>query len=174
MKKLLLLAAGILIGGSATAQDVIFHHMAKPDSVFIPQYRAVSCKFTQNKTIPNNPNVITSGGNFKYNSASGVVFETLYPVVNTTVYATDKDKRLGAVITAIAKKDYTYLNSHFELFYIKSGATWRLALKPKMSSKTCGIMESIILEGGKYIDRIDIKTPKSGKMTINFTECSSH
>lgn len=156
------------------AQDLIFQHLARPDSVFIPQYKAVSCKFTQNKTIPNTDTVIESGGRFRFNASSGVVFETLYPVVNTTVYATDKDKKLGALIAAIARKDYTYLNNNFELFYIRNGVSWRLALKPKVASKASGIMESIIIAGGKYIDQIDIRTPKSGNMKINFTECSAY
>ncbi|HIS36119.1 TPA: hypothetical protein IAC10_05755 [Candidatus Scatousia excrementigallinarum] len=174
MKKFLFLAAGILISGSAMAQDLIFQHLARPDSVFIPQYKAVACKFTQNKTIPNTDTVIESGGRFRFNASSGVVFETLYPVVNTTVYATDKDKKLGALIAAIARKDYTYLNNNFELFYIRNGVSWRLALKPKVASKASGIMESIIIAGGKYIDQIDIRTPKSGNMKINFTECSAY
>jgi len=173
MKKILFLFAGILIGSTVSAKDLIFEYRAKPDSVFIPQYRAVSCKFTQNKTIPNSDTVIQSGGNFKFNAGSGVVFDTQYPVVNTTAYTTDRDKRLGSLINAIAKKDYTYLNNNFEIFYVKNGLQWRLALKPKVGTKANGIMSSIIIEGGKYIDRIDIKTPKSGVMNINFTECST-
>ena len=94
--------------------------------------------------------------------------------MNTTVYATDKDKKLGALIAAIARKDYTYLNNNFELFYIRNGILWRLALKPKVASKASGVMESIIIAGGKYIDQIDIRTPKSGNIKINFTECSAN
>ncbi len=174
MKKVLILVLGIFLGGSAMAQDLIFQHLARPESVFIPQYRAVSCKFTQNKTIPSTQTVIESGGKFRFNASSGVVFETLYPVVNTAVYATDKDKRLGALIAAIARKDYTYLNNNFELFYIRNGVSWRLALKPKVASRASGIMESIIIAGGKYIEQIDIKTPRSGNMKITFSECSAY
>ena len=174
MKKILFLVAGILISGNAMAQDLIFQHLARPDSVFIPQYASVSCRFKQNKTIPSTQTVIESGGKFRFNASSGVIFETQYPVVNTTVYATDKDKKLGALIAAIARKDYTYLNNNFELFYIRNGILWRLALKPKVASKASGVMESIIIAGGKYIDQIDIRTQKSGNIKINFTECSAN
>ena len=78
------------------------------------------------------------------------------------------------MIAAIARKDYTYLNNNFELFYIRNGVSWRLALKPKVASRASGIMESIIIAGGKYIEQIDIKTPRSGNMKITFSECSAY
>ncbi len=172
MKKLLGLISGILIGGCVMAQDVIFQHPSTPDKVFVPQYKNVSCKFTQTKTIPNSQAYVKSGGNFKFKSENGVIFETLYPIKTTTSYTTGQNKRISDIITAVSKKDYSYLNKNFDLFYIKNNAGWKLALKPKTSSKAGSVMNSIIISGGQFINQIDINTLNSGNTNINFTECS--
>lgn len=173
MKKLFVLILSILVGGSVMAQDAIFQHPSKPDKVYMPQYAFVACKFSQTKTIPNSPSLLKSNGNFKFVANKGVVFETLYPVKSTTSYTSDQNKRINDIISAITKKDYTYLNKNFDLYYVKNGANWRLALKPKKSCKAGSVMDSIIIAGGSYINQIDINTIKNGSTKINFTECKS-
>lgn len=155
------------------AQDAVFQHPSTPDKVYMPQYNLVLCKFTQTKTIPNSPSLVKSGGNFKFVANKGVIFDTSYPVKSVTSYTSDQNKRINDIITAITKKDYTYLNKNFDLYYIKNAGSWKLALKPKKSSKASGVMESIIIAGGNYINQIDINTIKSGSTKINFTECKS-
>ena len=88
-----------------------------------------------------------------------------------TSYTSDENRRISGIISAINKKDYSYLNRNFKVFYEKNGAKWTLALKPKSDSKINAHIASIILEGGKYIDKIGINTIKNGSTKINFTEC---
>lgn len=173
MKKFLVLIAGIMAGICAFAQDSVYQHPASADMVFVPEYKNVSCSFTQTKTIPNSKAYLKSGGNFRLNSDYGVVFETLYPVKTTIEYTKGQNKRITDIITAVSKKDYTYLNKNFNLFYVKNGSNWTLALKPKENSKAAPVMEDIIISGALYINRIEINTLKSGSTKINFTGCTS-
>lgn len=165
MKKILILICTFFICSKVFAG--VFEHPTTPDKISLPQYKEVSCKFTQTRTA--GQSVLKSGGNFKFNNENGVVFETLYPVKTTTYYTTDSNKRLNDIITAVSKKDFSYLNKNFELFYLKNGANWELALKPKQSSKTYGVIKNIIINGSKFIDQININT--SSSTTINFREC---
>lgn len=173
MNKFLGIFFSIFIGCCVMAQDVIFQYPTSPDKVSIPQYGAVSCKFSQSKTVPNSQTRVNSNGNFKFIANKGVVFETVYPIKSVTSYTSDQNKRINDIILAITKKDYSSLNKNFDLYYIKSAGSWRLALKPKKSSKASGVMDSIIIAGGSYINQIDINTIKSGSTKINFTECKS-
>lgn len=159
------------MGGYVCAQDVIFQHPVSPDKVIVPEYGLVNCKFSQIKTIPNSASGLKSGGNFRFNPAKGVVFETLYPIKSTTSYTSDENKRISDVIISVTRKDYSWLNKNFDLYYVKTGAEWRLALKPKKVNKASGMLDSIIIAGSKYINEIDINTLKSGSTKINFTEC---
>lgn len=165
MKKILFLITVIFLCSKAFAG--IFEHPVTPDKIALPQYNSVSCKFTQTKTA--GQNVIKSGGNFKFNSQNGVVFQTLYPVKTTTTYTLESNKRLNDIITSISKKDFSYLNKNFELYYVKTGANWQLALKPKQGSKSYGVMKNIIIYGSKFIEEIDINAASSTQ--INFREC---
>lgn len=171
MRKFFVLVCTLLIGGYVWAQDVIFQHPVTPDKVAVPEYGRVNCKFSQVKTIPNSKSDLKSGGNFQFNPAKGVVFETLYPIKSTTSYTSDENKRISDIIISVTKKDFSWLNKNFDLYYMKEGASWRLALKPKKSNKASGVLESVIIAGGHYINKIDINTLKSGSTKINFTEC---
>ncbi len=166
MKKILVSAGIIFLCSKAFAG--VFDHPTTPDKITLPQYNSVSCKFTQTKTA--GQTVIKSGGNFKFNSQNGVVFETLYPVKTTTAYTTNQNKRLDDIITAISKKDFSYLNKNFELYYVKNSLDWQLALKPKQGSKPHGVIKNIIISGSKYIDEIDINA--ASRTQINFRECN--
>ena len=171
MKKIFLIIFMALTGGYVLAQDVIFQHPVTPDKVAVPEYGMVNCKFSQEKTIPNSTSGLKSGGNFQFNPAKGVTFETLYPVKTTTSYTSDENKRISDIIISVTKKDYSWLNKNFDLYYVKNGASWRLALKPKKSNKASGMLDSVIIAGSHYINKIDINTLKSGSTKINFTEC---
>ncbi len=173
MKNLWGLILGILVGGSAilNAYSAVFASI--PEDITLPQYNSVSCNFTQVKTIPNSSAEVKSGGIFKYSADNGVIFETTYPVKATTAYTSEQSKKISEIISAIRRKDSTYLNQNFDLNYIKNEKDWRLSLKPKSTSNTAKLMTSIIIEGAHYINRIDINTIKSGTTKINFTGCTS-
>ncbi len=171
MKKFVGIFIGLICGGVVLANEAIFQHPSSITKVQIPQYSQVACKFTQTKTIPNSKAYIKSGGNFKFDVTKGVVFETLYPKKSTTAYTTEQSKRISDIIIAINKKDYSYINQNFNVYYLKTSTNWELALKPKKSSKISSVMDSIIIEGNNYINNLDINTLKSGSTKINFTEC---
>lgn len=176
MKKFaVLIVTGFLLltGSFVSGHDVVFQHPSEASKIFVPEYKKVSCTFSQTKTIPNSKAYIKSGGNFKLNANSGVVFETLYPVKTTTEYTKGQNKHITDIITAVSRKDYSYLNRNFDLFYLKNGVNWTLALKPKSSSKAGAVMENIIITGSNYISTIEINTLKSGSTKINFTGCKS-
>lgn len=173
MKKIWGLILGILVGGSAIFSVYSSVFAAMPADITLPQYRLVSCNFTQVKTIPNSAAEVKSGGIFKYRSDNGVIFETTYPVRATVAYTTEQSKKIAEIISAITRKDSTYLNQNFDLYYIKNEKDWRLSLTPKKTSKTASVMQSIIIEGAQYINQIDINTIKSGNTKINFTGCTS-
>ncbi len=161
----------IFSGSLAVAKDAIYQHPAQISKLKTPQYSQASCKFSQIKTIPNSDAYIKSGGNFKFDINNGVIFETLYPVKSTTAYTSEQSKRISDIIIAISKKNYSYINRNFEVYYLNSSGTWQIALKPKKDSKISNVMASIVIHGSKYIDKIEINTLKSGSTKINFTEC---
>ena len=74
------------------------------------------------------------------------------------------------IVTAISKKDFSYLNKNFELYYVKNSSEWQLALKPKQGSKPYGVIKNIIISGSKYIDEININS--TSRTQINFRECN--
>ena len=172
MKSFIILVLLIIFAVSyAQAKDVIYQHPSDIANVKMPQYNNVSCKFSQTKSIPNSEAYIRSGGNFKFNINNGVVFETTYPVKSTIAYTTDQSRRISAIITAISKKDYSYINKNFDVYYLKKTNQWQLALKPKKDSKSHGVIDAIVIYGNYYIDTLEINTFKSGNTKINFTEC---
>lgn len=170
MKKLLILTIIILSGAGCAFAD-IFSHPAKVETIQIPQFQNVSCKFSQTRTIPQANVEIESGGEFQYIKDKGVIFETKFPVQMTTNYTTAENKRMSSIISAINNKDYSYLNKNFDVFYEKDAQNWTVALKPKADSKINPHIASIIIQGQKYINKLDINTIKNGSTKINFTEC---
>ncbi len=170
MKKFILCLIIIFQAGLiAFANDLIYKYPANILDVEIPQYSTASCKFIQTKTIPGSNAFIKSGGDFTFDINNGVVFETLYPVKSTIAYTSDK--RISDIILAVSKKDYSYINKNFDVFYLRNNQSWQLALKPKNDSKIKTVMESIVIYGSKYIEKLEINTVKSGSTKINFTEC---
>ena len=170
MKKFILCLIIIFQAGLiAFADDLIYKYPANILDVEFPQYSTVSCKFNQTKTIPGSGAFVNSGGDFTFDIKNGAVFETLYPFKSTTAYTSDK--RISDIILAVSKKDYSYINKNFDVFYLKNNQNWQLALKPKNDSKIKTVMESIVIYGNKYIEKLEINTVKRGSTKINFTEC---
>lgn len=169
MKKYLGLLFAIFAGMCVVAQEAV----VKPEQIPLPQYKYVSCKFTQVKTVPNSQTNLQSGGNFTFDAQKGVVFETLYPVKITTYYTSEQNRRISDIMSAAARKDYSYLSKNFDMFLDKNGSVWTLTLKPKKSAKPASVMESLVIQGRDYVTMININTLSSGSTKINFSECST-
>ena len=179
IKNILCIVFLLLVTGLVTLRadaDSIFNHKitAKEAAKNLPEFSDISCKFAQEKSVKNSTTstvTLKSGGNFKFDVKSGVIFDTLYPVKSTTAYTTEQSKRVSDIIVAISRKDYSYINKNFDVFYVKNPNSWQVALKPKKSSKISNVMNSIVIDGSTYINRLEINTLKSGSTKINFTEC---
>ena len=133
----------------------------------IPELKNISCKFTQKKIQEDL--VLNSGGNFKFISDKGVVFETLYPIKMITTYNSPRNKHINDIILAVSKKDYTYLDKNFDLSFTKLDDKWQLVLNPK-KDVIKKHLNSVTIDGSKDIDRIFIDTVNSGQTEILF-EC---
>lgn len=146
----------------------VFEHPAKLENIAdeIPRYENVSCKFTQEKTLPKSDIILKSAGNFKYEKDKGVTFYTIYPIKSTTSYTNKEYKHINNVISAITNKSYSKLEKDFQ-FYYESG--WKLGLVPKKDSHAHSYLKSVEVEGNKdMITKIVILTVDSGKTSIKF------
>lgn len=131
----------------------------------IPELKNISCKFTQKKIQEDL--VLNSGGNFKFISDKGVVFETLYPIKMITTYNSPRNKHINDIILAVSKKDYTYLDKNFDLDFTKLDERWQLVLNPK-KDVIKQHLRSVVIDGNSGIDRIYIDTVNSGQTEILF------
>ena len=176
MKKVIILLFGILIstayGISVFAAEGVFSHKVQPDQINIPEFKTTSCKFTQEKLLNNSQNVLRSGGNFQFIEKKGVVFDTLYPVKYTTSYTSGQNKYITDIIVSISKKDYSYVEKNFDMYFQKQGNKWQLALKPKAKSPAASQLKNIIILGETVINQININTLNNGSTKLNFTQCS--
>ena len=176
MKKVIILLFGILIiSGSVTdvcTADDIFSHKVRPKDISIPEFKNASCKFTQEKYLNNSTNVLKSGGDFQFFAKKGVIFNTLYPVKYTTSYTSGQNKYITDIIISISKKDYSYIEKNFDIYFQKYGSKWELALKPKAKSPAASHLKNIIISGNTGIDQININTLNNGSTKLNFTQCS--
>ena len=157
---------GLLI--SLSAYGNVFEHPEKLENIAgnIPQYNNVSCKFFQEKFLPNSNVILKSSGDFKYEKDKGVTFYTTYPIKSTTSYTSREYRHINNVISAITNKSYSKLEKDFQ-FYYESG--WKLGLIPKNTSQIYNYLKSIEIEGNKdMITKIVILTVDSGKTSIRF------
>ena len=169
MNKFLLTISIILFGTVVFASETVFSHPAtsKIIAAQMPKLHDASCQFTQQKNI--NGAVLNSGGNFKFVSDKGAIFETTYPIKSTVSYTSGQNKQINDVILAVSNKNYGYLDKNFNLFFLpEAGGDWTIGLQPKKSSVVHGQLNSIVIYGGKDIKRIKISTVKNGTTDISF------
>ncbi len=166
-KYITLFFISLIICSAAFAANV-FDFPSTPENIEakLPALNSISCKFTQEKVFPKR--TLKSGGNFQFIKEKGVIFETLYPVKTTTSYTSENNKQINNIVTGIANKNYSFINKNFNLFYINENGFWTVALKPKEKSPAAQQLESIIISGQQYINRININPLNGSKTTINF------
>ena len=165
----------ILFSQKAAADSVLNHKIsAKLAAEKLPEFSDTACRFTQEKSVKNSSAgevVLKSGGNFKFEKAKGVTFETTYPLKSTTSYTTEQNRHVSSIVKALANKNYTYLEKNFDIYYLAgSNKSWELALKPKNDSKASAALKLISIKGKKIIDNMVIDTTNS-KTIINYTDC---
>ena len=133
----------------------VFEYSADPKQIMdsIPEIKNITCKFTQEKTIPNSPAILKSGGNFSFQKEQGVIFETLYPVQITTTY--NKNEQINKIISDIARKNYSSLEKNFRFFFKKQDKNWELGLIPT-NSQIKQYLKRIYITGDDDIKAIRI------------------
>lgn len=147
----------------------VFEHEQKLAYIVkqLPAMKSVSCKFKQEKYLPNSKVTLKSSGDFKFVKNKGVTFYTTYPIKSTTSYSNKEFKQINNIITAISNKSYSKLEKDFN-FYFQKNSNWDLGLKPKSSSKVANYIKSIEIEGNEDISKIVIITSDLTRTTISF------
>ena len=117
--------------------------------------------------IKNLQRPLLSEGNFRFVKGEGVYFETLYPIKSTVSYTNKEYKQINDIILAISNKKYSKIDREFDFFLSKNEDVWELELKPKTGSRSEKYLETLNIEGEKYINKIII-TAKDGSRTTQW------
>lgn len=134
----------------------------------LPQFSSVNCRFKQEKRMPNNV-VLKSSGKFSFDRKAGVVFNTQEPIKAVNAYTSKDYNQINDIINAISNKKYSKLEHQFDFFYVNS-TPWQFGLKPKKNSQTAKYLKSIEIYGTNKISKIVVTTNNSVKTTIWFYE----
>ena len=171
MKKPLLLLILLFVISSANAAENVFNHKVETEAIKIAPFTDVTCKFEQEKSLPNSNQTIKSGGDFQFVLKKGVIFETQYPVKYTTSYTSKENKYVNDIIVAISKKNFSHIEKNFDIFFQKQDEKWVLGLITKAETPVANQLKNIIIFGEKNIDRIIIDTINNGSTKLKFTQC---
>ena len=171
MKRPLLLLISLFVMSSAIASEDVFNHKVETDAIQIAPFSDVTCKFEQEKSLPNSNQVIRSGGDFQFVLKKGVIFETQYPVKYTTSYTSKENKYVNDIIVAISKKNFSQIEKTFDVHYMKQNEKWVLGLIPKTDTPAALQLKSIVIFGQKDINRIYINTINNGSTNLKFSDC---
>ena len=156
---------------NALANVDVFNNKVSADSIKIPQFKDVICAFEQEKFLSNSNQVIKSGGTFQFILRKGVIFNTEYPVKYTTSYTSKENKYVNDIIIGISKKEFSYVEKNFDLFFKNNNSKWILGLVPKSDSPSKVQLKNIIIIGKDNIDEILINTVNNGSTKIKFMQC---
>ncbi len=190
----LLLAALPLL--AQTPLDPVFRHPIKVDH---PGFTAVAARmrqtpvlrarFEQEKRIMALRRPLRSSGQFLVAAETGVWWHTLKPFTSTFVITPSGLRQESAdgtvktieaaeqpVIASFTKVfmslfggDPKALEDHFKLYYEGEGMAWRIGLEPR--GKVMGkLIQSIVLEGGGYIEHINLLEATGDMTKISFSE----
>src|SRR5574344_575334 len=159
----------LLISNGAFASSVSEH----PQKVAVivkelPELNSISCRFMQEKTMPNSNLLIKSGGNFRFIKNKGVFFETTYPIHSVTSYTSADYKQINEIVKAISNKSYSKIEKQFNFYFLKKLAICQIGLVPKRNAKTSKYINYIEINGSSDISKITILTKNLVKTTIYF------
>lgn len=149
----------------------VWNNKSSTESIIpkLPELNDITCKFKQEKIIPDIDKALISSGDFKFIKNEGVYFYINYPVQSTVDYTNKNYKQINDVIKAIASKKYKKLEKEFDFYFENmNNNNWKLGLKPK--EKTAEFLSSIIIEGSDYIQKIKIEMINGNITTIWFTK----
>lgn len=132
----------------------------------LPQFEEVNCKFKQQKSMPNNV-VLNSSGDFHFDKNSGVIFKTTSPIKAVNSYSSKEYNQINDIINAIANRKYSRIENQFDFYFINA-TPWQFAMKPKSNSQTSKYLKSIEITGSNRISKMVIITTNAVKTTIWF------
>lgn len=168
MKNKILLSGLIFFLGVSPSNADVFDHPQKLETVVqkLPPVGEVKCNFKQEKTMPGNV-VLKSSGKFSFNKNSGAVFNTFYPVKSVSSYSSKDYRQINDIVDAVATRNYSKIENYFDFYFIDS-KPWSLAMEPKPASKAAKYLKSIELSGTNRISKMTITNVNSVKTTIWF------
>ncbi len=167
MKKLSFIFVALIFSAQIAFANV-FNSPQKLEYIVpkLPQFSEVSCNFKQQKQMPNNV-ILNSSGEFYFNSKTGVVFKTTSPIKTVNAYSPKEYNQINDVINAIANRKYSKIENQFDFYYIGE-KPWEFAMKPKSTSQASKYLKSIEIYGANRISKMVITTTNSVKTTIWF------
>lgn len=171
IKKFLMLILLLFTVNSAFAD--VFDNPSSVEKIVseVPKFGDVTCKFKQEKTMPNSSAVLKSGGDFQFTKNKGAFFKTTYPIDSVSNYSSSENKQINDIILSISNQDYSRVKKNFDLFFEKQkNGNWILGLRPKKDSRPGKHLQNIVIQGKKNINIITVSTIKAGK-TKMFFDC---
>ena len=151
----------------------------------------ISGDFRQEKLMSTLGVTLKSNGKFIINKESGILWQNISPLNNTTIIQRHKIctytakqqltsldtsgnealKSILNVINSIFIQDYTEMAKYFDLYFmpVEGGYELGLVAKDKMLAS---VIERMHVYGGSYIERIEFSDVNKDYTTIYFSEIS--
>ncbi len=171
MKKISLVFFIVIIFSNLVYADLFSSRQSLENiSKNIPEINSIKCKFKQEKYLNNIPKPLISSGEFEFIKEKGVIFRTKLPFESVTDYTDKSYKQVNDVIKAISSKKFYRIEREFNFYYENNAGNWSLGMKPKSDSTASNYINSIIIEGTDYINKITINQINGNKTYIWFTK----
>lgn len=134
----------------------------------MPVFDVMDCNFKQEKKMPNNV-ILNSSGEFVFDKTNGVTFKTTYPIKTVNAYSPREYNQINEIINAIANRKYSKLENQFNFYYLDTNP-WQFAMKPKVNSQASKYIKYVEIFGKNQISKMVVATTNSVKTTIWFYE----
>ena len=90
-------------------------------------------------------------------------------IKSTTSYTNKDCEQINDIIMAISNKKFSKLDNKFDFYYQSRDENWTLGLKPKQNTVTDKYIDSITIDGNRYIKKIVILMKDGSKTTQWFS-----
>lgn len=133
--------------------------------------------FEQQRELADLDSSLTSRGTFRFERDKQVIWQLESPVEERIELTPEAivdgsgdtpppgGEQVAQLFLQLLEGDWQALESRFTLALEGNRDAWRVALKPKNPALRKRI-ESITLEGGRYIDRLDMHTPTGDRLKV--------
>ena len=150
-------------------------------------------QFRQEKTINSLGVTLKSEGNFAINKNTGIFWQNLKPIKNTTIILKEKlcsftdGKEVSSldtadnqmlrhilnVINSVFAQDYIVMEKYFDLYFMQTEDGYTLGLKAK-DSVLASVIEEMRVHGNKTAEKIEFSDKTGDTTVIYFTEITEN